>query len=60
MWIDIREPHTKKLLFRFDPIRDIIEVQQRQVKTVIDLTQYRAPQGERQDERQPSCSSTPS
>lgn len=51
-FIDILEPHTARLLFRFDPIRDIIEVQRRGVKTVVDLTKYRAPeecQHERQD-----------
>jgi hypothetical protein len=45
MWVDIREPHTDKLLLRFDPARDIIEVQRRGVKTVIDLTQYKERQG---------------
>lgn len=55
MFVDVREPHTAKLLFRFDPARDIIEIAQRGVKTVIDLTQYReyrAPEGApEQDER---------
>ena len=44
-FIDILEPHTGKLLMRFDPQRDIIEVQRRGVKTVVDLTKYRAPEG---------------
>ena len=43
-FVDVREPHTHKLLFRFDPARDIIEIQQRGVKTVVDLTQYKAPE----------------
>jgi hypothetical protein len=57
-FIDVLEPHTAKLLFRFDPIRDIIEVQRRGVKTVVDLAKYRATEGdrhERQDYR-PSIS----
>jgi len=43
-WVDVREPYTKKLLFRYDPIRCIIEIQERKVKTVVDLTQYEAPE----------------
>lgn len=49
-FIDVLEPHTAKLLFRFDPIRDIIEVQRRGVKTVVDLAKYRAPEGALKDE----------
>lgn len=30
-----------KLLFRFDPSRDLIEVVRRRVRTVVDLRQYR-------------------
>ena len=45
MWVDIREPVTEKLLMRYDPQRDIIEVQRRGVKTVVDLTQYKERQG---------------
>ena len=41
MWYDVREPHTGKLLFRYCPARDIIEIQVRGVKTIVDLTQYR-------------------
>lgn len=43
-FIDVREPHTKKLLFRYDPSREIIEIQERKVKTVVDLRQYQAPE----------------
>lgn len=43
-FVDVREPHTGKLLFRYDPERDIVEIQHRNVKTVVDLTQYKAPQ----------------
>jgi len=39
-YIDVREPHTSKLLFRYDPKRRIIEIQSRGVKTTVDLTQY--------------------
>ena len=44
-WVDIREPTTEKLLMRYDPNRDIIEVQRRGVKTLVDLTQYKERQG---------------
>jgi len=44
-WVDIREPITNKLLARFDPQRDILEVVRRGVKTVVDLTQYKERQG---------------
>ena len=42
-WVDIREPYTDKLLMRYDPARDIIEVQRRGIKTLVDLSQYKAP-----------------
>lgn len=38
-FVDVREPHTNKLLFRYDPERGLVEVQRRGVKTVVDLTQ---------------------
>jgi len=41
-FIDIREPHTNRLLFRYDPERDLIEIQVRGVITVIDLSKYRS------------------
>lgn len=41
MFVDVRDPHTHKLLFRYDPDRELIEVQDRKVKTVIDLTAYK-------------------
>jgi len=40
-WVEVREPHTDKLLFRFHPIRDLIEIQRRGAKTLIDLSEYR-------------------
>jgi hypothetical protein len=39
-FVDVREPQTEKLLFRYSPNRDIIEVQRRGVKTLVDLRQY--------------------
>jgi hypothetical protein len=44
-FIDVRDPQTNKLLFRFDPRRAIIEVRRGAVKTVIDLTEYYAEGG---------------
>lgn len=41
-FISVREPHTNKLLFRYDPVRLLVEVQRRGVKTVVDLTQVGA------------------
>lgn len=41
-FVDVREPHTNKLLLRYDPDRLLVEVQQRGVKTVIDLTQIKS------------------
>lgn len=40
MFIDVREPGTSWLLFRYDPERHLIEIQRRGVRTLIDLTQY--------------------
>lgn len=48
-WVRVLEPNSGKLLFRYDPIRDIIEIQRRGVKTLIDLRAYQERQGERQD-----------
>lgn len=45
MWIDLREPGTDKLLARFEPGRELLEIQRRGVKTVIDLRQYQERQG---------------
>jgi hypothetical protein len=48
MYKDIREEHTKRLLFRFDPVRDLIEIQQRGKKTIVDLSEHRESADERQ------------
>ena len=39
-WVEIREPHTDKLLFKYDPERGIIEIQRRGQRHVIDLRSY--------------------
>jgi hypothetical protein len=39
-FVDIREPHTDKLLFRYDVDRNLIEIQRRGEKTLVDLSQY--------------------
>jgi hypothetical protein len=55
MFVEVREPQTQKLLFKFDPSRDIIEVQRRGVKTLVDLREYREQENKPQenaDERQ--------
>ena len=36
-WIEVREPDTGWLLFKYDPQRRIVEVQRRRQKTVVDL-----------------------
>lgn len=41
-WIPVREPGSNWLLFKYDPERDLIEVQRRGKKTVIDLRQLKA------------------
>ena len=41
MFVDVRHPYTGKLLFRFDPERDLIEIGERGKTTLIDLTPYR-------------------
>ena len=44
-WIEIRQPGTNRLLCRYDPERQLVEIQVRRVQTVVDLTQYQtAPQ----------------
>ena len=54
---DVRQPVTGTLLFRYDPDRMLIEIVQRQVKTVIDLADYQAPESAKEiaSERQDEC-----
>lgn len=40
-FVDVRDPHTGKILFRFDPERDLIEIQKRRERLIIDLQLYR-------------------
>lgn len=40
-FVEVRDPHTGKLLFRFDAGRDLIEIQKRGKMTVVDLSQFR-------------------
>lgn len=40
MWVDVRHPSTNRLLFRYDPARELVEVAERGESTVIDLTRY--------------------
>jgi hypothetical protein len=40
-WVDLRG-HDGKLLGRFDPTRDLLEIRHRGVSTIIDLAQYHA------------------
>lgn len=44
-FVDVREPHTGKLLFKIHPRRWLIEIQTRGVKTIVDLEQYLSPRG---------------
>ena len=56
-WSEVREPHTDDLLFRYDPVRDMIEIQRRKVKTLIDLRSYKA--GTARRERDPAPAAVP-
>ena len=38
---EVRDPVTDKLLFRFDPIHDLVEIGERHRFTLIDLALYR-------------------
>lgn len=50
-FIAIREDETGWLLFLYDPKRDIIEIQRRGRKQIIDLTQYREMDESEADEK---------
>jgi hypothetical protein len=39
-FVPVREPGTNWLLFYYDPVRQLVEVQRRGKKTLIDLSQY--------------------
>jgi hypothetical protein len=42
MYIEIRDPHSGKLLCRYDPDRALLEFQHKHAKTIVDLTQYQS------------------
>ena len=44
-WLDVRDA-AGKLLFRFDPCRDLVQIAERRRVVVIDLSPYRAEQHE--------------
>lgn len=41
MWQEVRDPDHNKLLFRYDPLRNLVEVGSRGVIHLVDLTVYR-------------------
>jgi hypothetical protein len=41
MWQDVRDPDHGKLLFRYDPLRNLVQVGSRGVVHVVDLSEYR-------------------
>lgn len=41
MWRDVKHPKTGRLLFRYDPERAIIQIQQRGEKVTVDLEELR-------------------
>ncbi len=43
MFQDVRDPNTGKLLFRFDPTRDLVQIKAHGDMALIDLSEYRQP-----------------
>ncbi len=41
MWQDVRDPDHGKLLFRYDPLHNLVQVGSRGVIHVVDLSEYR-------------------
>lgn len=41
MWRDVKHPTTGRLLFRYDPERELIQIQDRGQKTIVDLQEFR-------------------
>ena len=41
MWHDVRDPDHGKLLFRYDPLHNLVQVGSRGVIHVVDLSEYR-------------------
>lgn len=44
-YIEVREPGTNHLLFRYDPNRELVEIKNRDRITVIDLQEIKPPKG---------------
>jgi hypothetical protein len=40
-FVPVREPGTNWLLFKYDPVRELVEIQRRGKKTIIDLRSIR-------------------
>jgi hypothetical protein len=59
-WRDVRDPRTGKLLFRFDPGRDLIHLKRGRIDVKIPLRRYRSPGGRRpgswSQATRPACS----
>jgi hypothetical protein len=47
-WVEVREPHSNWLLFKYDPERAIIQVQRRGIVTLVDLKTYEQEQQDKQ------------
>jgi len=46
MWLDVRDA-AGKLLFRYDPQRDLVQVGARGRVIIVDLSQFREPPGDK-------------
>lgn len=44
-FIDVKEPHTGKMLFRFDPERNLVEIRRAKATLIVDLRPYREQKG---------------
>lgn len=58
-WVEVRDEKSGKLLFLFDPARDLIEVAQRGERSLVDLQDYRpggrlAPRAEAEERSAPA------
>ena len=42
MWVEVREQYTHRLLFRYDPCRLLVEIRQRGMTSLVDLTTIQA------------------
>ena len=42
-YLPVYKPGTKELLCRYDPVRRMLEIQDRRIKYWIDLTEYELP-----------------